>query len=68
MTTIDKKQSILNQLQERFKDCRLHIMDNVIYVRRGNASVTKKPFDLNTLEYLYDTQQLDKHLKEIKEI
>lgn len=65
---MDKKLEILRMIQEAFPNCVLQSMDNVIYVRRGNASVTEKPFDLNTLEYLYDTQQLDKHLKEIKEI
>ena len=62
---METKEIILQAIQDRFPNGTIQVMDNLIYVRFGRQLLTEKPLDFNTLEYYYNTNQLENHLKEL---
>jgi len=54
---------IFKTIQSVFPDCNYQSQDNLIWVRRG--SVLLHILEFNTLEYYFETKQLEKYLKEL---
>ena len=61
---MDKVANILKQVQGTFEGCNLQIQGSAIWVRRGR--VLLHILDFNTLTYYFETNQLEKYLKELK--
>ena len=61
---MDKVANILKQVQDRFEGCNMQIQGHCIWVRRGR--VLLHILDFNTLTYYFETNQLEKCLKELK--
>ena len=60
----NKKEIILKMLHDEFKDCTFQVQGYLVWVTRG--SVVIHTLDFNTLTYYFETNQLEKYLKELK--